>query len=274
MEKCKLYPREIKTYSELLVEASKLLNSIGDATTFAPRCLYTAFKPKNLLIFEDMKEKGYSTFPRNYQLNFIQALPVIQKLAKLHAVSAVLAETHPKLVDIYQDGSISTNPDRQDFLVHYENCARALGTVIESEWTKEWKGVGTKIKELSKTIRQKGCILYERRENAFNVLCHNDLWSPNLLFKLNDDQSVHDVLFIDFQLSYFGSPGIDLNFFIYGSLLPSTILADKNKLIRVYHEVLSETLRRLKYPKTIPSLHDLQVEILRTAFNGFISTLR
>lgn len=273
MVKNNIYPREIQAYSEFLNEAEKLLISVGDDTKFAPKCLHTTFEPKDLLVFEDMREKGYKAFPRNHQLNFDQALPIIVKIAKLHATSAVLFEKNSSIMELYVEGSISTNPERQDFLVHYENCARTLGLVAEKEWGSEWKEIAGKLKTLSKKIVQKGCDLYLRDDKSFNVFNHNDLWIPNVLFKFNENNSIEDILFVDFQLSYFGSPGIDLNFFFYGSLSEETRILSTKKLTRIYHQILSETLSKLNFKKKIPTLHDIHVELLKTGMNSVLAAV-
>lgn len=273
MIKNNIFPREIETYSRLLREVEKLLNSINDNTKLAPRCLYTAYDPKMMLIFEDLREKGYKVFPRCTLLNYDQIVPVIIKLAKLHAASAVAYEKDPSLMEYNMEGSISNNPKRQDFLVHYRNCARTLGLVAEREWSPEWGHISEKLKNLEKTIIQKGCNVYIRDEKGFNVFNHNDLWVPNLLFKHDEKQQVEDVFLIDFQLSYFGSPGVDLNFLFYGSLEEETRCSSSRKLIKIYHEILSETLERLSYGKSIPSLQDIHIEMLKTGFNAVNAAL-
>lgn len=273
MVKNNIYPREIQVYSEFLSEVDKLLASVGDTTKFAPNCLYTSYEPKNMLVFEDMKNLGYTMFPRDRQINFDEALPIIVKLAKLHAAGAVLQEINPAIMDFYNEGSISVNPERQDFLVHYSNCVRALTSVAVKEWGPRWTAIAEKLKSLEAKIVQKGCDLYVRDENAFNVFNHNDLWMPNVLVKLDEHSSIADVVFIDFQLSYYGSPGIDLNFFFYGSLSEETRLTFKSKLIQVYYKHLSENLVKLGYKKKVPSLHEIHIELLKTGMNSLIAAV-
>jgi hypothetical protein len=243
MEKNNIFPREIKAYSELLFEVDKLLIAVNDDTKFAPKCFYTSFEPKNMLVFKDMKQKGYKALPRNFQLNFDLALP------------------------------ISKNPERQDFLVHYKNCARTLGLVAQKEWGNEWKEIAGKLLKFENTILDKSCDLYLRDEETFNVFNHNDLWIPNILFKFDDNKLVQDVLFVDYQLTYFGSPAIDLNFFIYGSLNEDTRTAFSKKLIRTYHQNLKETLVKLNYGKKIPTLHDIHVALLKCGLNGVLAAI-
>ena len=273
MEKNKIYPREIRAYSEFLCEAEELLISVEDSTKFAPKCLHTSFEPKPFLVFEDMKDQGYKSFPRNHLLNFDEALPIIKKLAKLHATSAVLYESNSSIMELYSEGSISKNPDRQDFLIHYENCAKTLGLVAETEWSSEWKEIAEKLKDFSKTIVSKACELFLRDEKTFNVLNHNDLWIPNVLFKFNEDDSIENILFVDFQLSYYGNPGIDLNYFFYGSLSEDTRLNSSRKLVKVYQQILSETLQKMNYSKPIPTLLDIHVGLLKTRLNGVLAAI-
>lgn len=271
MVKNNIFPREIQAYSEFLTKAEALLLSVNDDTKFAPKCYFSSYEPKDFLVFEDMKTKGYKPFPRNHQLNFEQAVPIIVKLAKLHATSVVLYEKNPSIMEYYSEGSISTNPERQDFLVHYRNCIETLGLVAENEWGPEWKEIAKKLKALSKVIVQKACDLYLRDDNAFNVFNHNDLWIPNILFKFNEDGSVEDTIFVDFQLSYYGSPGIDINFFLYGSLSEEARTVFSKKLIRIYHQHLAQTLEKLGYGKRIPSLHDIHVQILKAGLNSLLA---
>lgn len=170
-------------------------------------------------------------------------------------------------------GSISSNPERQDFLVHYRNCTRVLGIVAEKEWGAEWKEISIKLQKLEDVIIQKGCDLYIKDENGFHVFNHNDLWIPNIFYKNDENELVQDVLFIDFQMPYFGSPGIDLNFFIYGSLTEDTRTSFSKKLLRAYHETLENVLNELNYSKKIPTLHDIHIEVLKSGFNGLLAAL-
>lgn len=277
MVKNNIYPREIQAYSEFIVEAEKLLSAVNDETKFAPRCLHTSYEPKTMLMFDDMKEKGYKVLPRNQMLNYSKSVPIIEKLAKLHATSAVIYEKNPSSMDTYLEPSISTNPQRQDFLVHYHNCVRTLGLVVQNEreflGVHNFKEMAEKLIKLSQVIIQKGCDLYTRDDKSFNVLNHNDLWLPNILMKTDEKGEVEDVLFVDFQLSCFNSPGIDLNFFFYGSVREQTRNSFMKKLIKSYHKTLSETLEKLSYSKPIPTLHDIHVEVLKKGMNGFIAAL-
>lgn len=226
-----------------------------------------------MLMFEDMRDKNYKVLPRSHQLSFDEALPLVIKLAKLHAASVVLYDKDPSIMEPYMEGSVSTNPDRQDFLVHYRNCARTLGEVAENEWGEGWKEIALKSKALKSKIVEKACdTIYTRDAMTFSVFNHNDLWVPNFFYKITDDK-VEDVLFIDYQMPYFGSPGVDLNFLFYGALHEDVRISSSKKLIRKYHETLKNVLEALAYEKKIPTLHDIHVEYLKSGFNSVLASL-
>jgi hypothetical protein len=208
---------------------------------------------------------------RDYKLNHNEAYAIIVKLAKLHAASAVLYEKDPSIMQPYMEGSINNNPERKDFMVHYRNCVRAFGKVVENEWGEEWNEIAGKIKALESTITDKGCKLYTRDSTTFSVFNHNDLWVKNLFFKKLNEK-VEDVLFVDYQISYFGSPGIDLNYLFYGAFSEEVRISHFKNLLKVYHETFKKILEALNYKKKIPTLHDIHVEILKSGFNALLVT--
>lgn len=216
MIKNKLYQRESLVYTQILEKAKKLLASIDDFTIFSPRCIKTGESPIPYLIFEDLKDSGFKMGDRKVGLNLEISKVVLIKIAKFHACSVVLQQEKPSIMNMYLNGSISSDPDRQDFLVFYKVTAKSLEACV-----KKWKGfekISRKLEGFNERIIQRGIETYLRDDNAFNVLNHNDLWTNNLMFKYSYGNQLRAISFLDYQLSYWGSPGIDLNFFLFGSV--------------------------------------------------------
>lgn len=84
-----------------------------------------------------------------------------------------------------------------------------------------------------------------RSDNEFSVILHGDYNRNNVLFKYEQNTAV-DLRFIDFQEVKYGSPAIDLSFFMYMNMQPSLFENGLNeKLLHLYHEHLIESLCEL-----------------------------
>lgn len=75
---------------------------------------------------------------------------------------------------------------------------------------------------------------------------------------------------VDFQLSFFGSPGCDLNFFLNTSVALDVLKTKRNELIAAYYESFSKALEYMRYD-SIPSLDDLNHELRSRELYGFFA---
>jgi len=75
---------------------------------------------------------------------------------------------------------------------------------------------------------------------------------------------------LDFQLAYVGSPTIDLNYFLYGSLNENVRKVHYKYIVREYQRVLQQTLEKLNYQGHIPTLKEIHIELIKTSLMGMI----
>jgi len=73
---------------------------------------------------------------------------------------------------------------------------------------------------------------------------------------------------IDYQNCVIGSPIIDLIYFLTSSVACDVLEAARDELIYAYHETLVLILQKLGYTGYIPTLNDLQVELLKKGALG------
>ncbi|XP_055543463.1 uncharacterized protein LOC129729009 [Wyeomyia smithii] len=267
MENNNIFPREIAVYRDILPKIHKLLRSMSDESPLSPNCSFITNDPKTMLVFEDLKDSGFEMVDRKRGLGIEETKLVLKKLAKLHACSALVYKEQPEIMEPVLEGAINTNPNRQDFLVFHKMCARQVARLVECWEEPKYKTILEKLQKLPLTTIAKGCQVYTRDDTVFNVLNHDDLWTSNLMFKFKNG-AVDDVLMLDYQLAYYGSPGVDLNYFLFGSVQYELREEYWLEFIREYYDVLRETLVKLKYTDHIPSLQEIHVELIRTGFHS------
>jgi aminoglycoside phosphotransferase (APT) family kinase protein len=102
--------------------------------------------------------------------------------------------------------------------------------------------------------------------DKIQVLNHGDLWTNNMMFTYNG-KTPTNVIFVDYQLSFYSTPGIDLNYFMW--TCPSTEVRKNHwaDLIREYYNTFLDAMVTLKARK-IPSFDDMKAEIQRRYFYG------
>lgn len=89
------------------------------------------------------------------------------------------------------------------------------------------------------------------------------------MFKYKNGKPV-GVIFVDYQMSYYSSPGLDLNYFINTS--PSNEIRENqiDDILHVYYDNFSAVLKSLG-AKHIPSMSDVRIEIERCEYYGLMA---
>jgi agmatine/peptidylarginine deiminase len=97
---------------------------------------------------------------------------------------------------------------------------------------------------------------------GFRVLNHGDDWLNNMMFKVDDDGNSVAVKLVDFQFTFWGSPIGDLYYFLFTSVRDDVKIDQFDEFIEHYHSKLREFLEELGFDGHIPTLSELQVELL------------
>lgn len=105
----------------------------------------------------------------------------------------------------------------------------------------------------------------------FNVLNHGDCWTNNIMFQYDAFGRIKDTLFVDFQVSKYGSPANDLYYLILSSAHKDIKLKQFDYLIRFYYEHLIENLQLLQYHRPLPKLKNIHISLLRNGLVGKFS---
>lgn len=101
-----------------------------------------------------------------------------------------------------------------------------------------------------------------KSNDRYVVLNHGDLWTTNFMYAYDNAAQPElptRAIFIDFQLSFYGSPACDLNFFLNTSI-KLELQQRREDLIKVYYQAFREALEYARY-EDIPSYEDLLFEL-------------
>ncbi|XP_075145286.1 uncharacterized protein LOC142220182 [Haematobia irritans] len=263
MEPYDIFNREISIYDRVLPKLNRLLEEIQDEDKLFATVLYTDYK-RQALVFEDLCEQGYVMANRLQGLDMDHTLLILRKLAKMHATSAILNERDRGSLEGYDRGFFNkyTETYKTYFVETFKACARYLEKYADLQY------YANKIYALEPYYMGMGLRCFEPLPGEVNVLAHGDVWTNNVMFKYDEiSQKPIDVILIDFQYSFWGSPTLDLHHFFNTSLQESLRRAGQNELLQYYHQWFTGTLKKLKYSNNpIPSLKSFHMQIERTRF--------
>ena len=108
----------------------------------------------------------------------------------------------------------------------------------------------------------------EPMKNGFQVLNHGDMWVNNFMLKNDFEGKPTDVKLIDYQMSFWASPAVDLIYFLISSIQDDIKVDQFDNLVAYYHSTLVDSLNKLKYDKEIPTLEELHADILEKGHFG------
>lgn len=282
------FATEGRMYLEVLPLMQDLLKNIGDTEILAPGLVHYGADPK-ILIFKDIAPEGFEM--SRMPVPFAQATMIGKKLGKFHALSYFLKEElHFDKVETFQEGMF-TEKDIADW--DYMDAYLSVLCELLKEWDCGLETVANKLAVLKPHFIGKMLQLYkaQNKDQGFNVLNHGDFHIRNLLFRFNGedktttfedirivgvsirnrwtiDNDLYLIFQIDFQCSVYATPAIDLGFLLYVIGDDACREEHRDELLKEYHGEFKATLVNLGYLGAIPTLLDVQKEILRNGLMG------
>jgi hypothetical protein len=256
-EVMKLMDKEIEMYEKILPKFQEI-----SGVKFSADCYYIIKDPA-IYVFEDLNASGYKVADRLAGLDLDHSRILLEKLGYFHAVSMVLAGKCPGIF-----GNFSFGMFNEDDELMYEFMDNTFGDIIEA--VKEWEGfeeITRKLQKIKENFRSK-IFKFLEQTTDFPVLNHGDVWTNNVMFKPNTDSQVpEDIVFVDYQIGFYSSLGIDFNYFLYTSPSVEVRSSCEEEFLKTYYGALAGNLKKFDYPK-IPTFDDVKAEIKRYEFYG------
>ncbi|XP_055856519.1 uncharacterized protein LOC129919604 [Episyrphus balteatus] len=259
-----LFPKETLMYGKYLREFEETYRSVGKEVTFGPKF----YKLKNdpgveYVLLEDISPKGFKNVKRQDGLDTDHTKSVLKILAQLHAVSAVRFKQKGDY-----ENSLMVSPFGEESRESLEAMMKPLLKILLKCFSKHKTGIKylAKLKPIFDKTTEKYIEVGKLNLDDFNVIVHGDLWTNNIMFRHNDEGKREETILIDYQMSRFATPVVDLFYFLLSSPSLDIKVECFDEFIQYYHDNLVENLKLLNYPKKIPTLKQLRMDLMKYSF--------
>ncbi|KAH8295108.1 hypothetical protein KR018_007273 [Drosophila ironensis] len=248
-----IYNRELDIYEQVLPKLQKLAGE-----QIVPKVVHTD-RQRGALILEDLTHRGYVMAPRLQRLDESHVRLVLKKLAKMQAASAVMEK------DCRDNGWTLSHYDRgffnrytESFSAYFLGCLRSCAGYLKTE-----KGFEEQAKLLEALVphyMKLGLRCFQPEDDHINVLTHGDVWTNNMMFKYKAGSPI-DVLLVDFQYAFWGSPTLDIHHLVNTSATELVRRELQVEMRCVYHDVFVRELQRLGFNgQRLPSRKQFHLE--------------
>ncbi|KAJ6649395.1 hypothetical protein Bhyg_04629 [Pseudolycoriella hygida] len=261
LETLEVFDKEVQMYTVTIPKISEIL----EGEYLCAKCFYAVKEPVQLIVFEDLTALGYEMADRESGIDESHCRVVLSKLGRFHAASIVLAEMDETEMDKFYFGFFKPGAAGSDVI----KAIFEKGLISCVDEVKTWEGfesIAKKMNNFCDNFIEKLADHCKNSPATVKVLNHGDLWVNNFLFKYDEGKPV-DVVFVDYQLSFYSSPGVDVNYFL--STSPSNEVRENkdDDLIEIYYDNFSRILKKLS--KQQYSFDTIKKEIQSREFYGF-----
>ncbi|XP_013097757.2 uncharacterized protein LOC106080772 [Stomoxys calcitrans] len=229
-----------------------------------PKCHFTMTEEFNEAIcMNDLQETGYYMHDRFEALTYEHVALVMVIYGKLHATSLAMKDQTPEklttlkqIVDIFVQRK--DDPQLNDYFESLKKSA--LGSLDRKRDSDYWCKLtsyfqqGTFYELMLKLLHVNG-------SEPYAVVCHGDCWINNILFKYENGK-VADACLLDWQIMRYGSPIIDLMYFLMSCTTQEFRHQHFNEMINIYHTSAAEHITKLgSDPKVLYPRQELEKQL-------------
>lgn len=245
------FEREVYLYSVLLPDliAFQKEKRINRSQGFfnIPKVYYADYDTElrdSIIVMEDLRETGHRMWDKYKPIDFEHSKLLMEYLGRLHALSFAMKKKKPELFGKFQNlrdifSDLMDDENMKGFLK--QSMQRCVETLDQNDTRNRQRFL--KIAEnMAQTMAS--CTEIGVSE-PYAVLNHGDCWMNNFLYHYDRRGKPEEIVFIDWQISRYCSPVVDLVYFIF--ICTDKQMRDKHfdELINIYHRSLKELLDHL-----------------------------
>lgn len=193
-----------------------------------------------VLIFENLKVKGYATDDRMKGFDFDDAKLILQGLAKFHAIPIALRLLRPEVFQKKIAPSCVKNSGLEQ--LPPEVGAAFHNAIMENaELIPELEPY---LERVRKVVDANALAFAKPPPNeTFATMVHSDYWVSNTMMLRDKNGRPLKNKMVDLQLMQYSSPIRDLVFFLFTSVINSVLDQHCDDFIKLYYDAFIENLK-------------------------------
>lgn len=197
------------------------------------------------LLLEDLDARGFVMLDRCHEDITVEHIRLLMRsLAKLHAISFAMKDQQPEqFQELVRDfDEVYLAKERQidrDYYLHQANYIKKL---VSREGDAHLMARVEKLFEIEPMDIAMNCI--DPKISGCAVISHGDTWDYNLMFRYDDNGKPIEISLLDWQMSRYSSPVIDILFFMFLCTKKKLRDAHYDEFLNCYHEQLSLNIRK------------------------------
>lgn len=248
------FRREILMYEYVLPYLIEFQteNGVSEADGFYsfPKCYGTILDDRpngdHAIVLEDLSVSNFYLWDKLKSIDYDRAKMVLIELGKLHAVSFAIRDKNPEKLSEIRTKTFNS----------FHKALYSAPTAIQFLDTNLKKAVSTlephekNLIEKVEAVNGSNCfdvidqVFSNTTPEPFGVIVHGDMWNNNIMYHSGDTDNASKLVFVDWQLSQFGSPTLDVAHYIFCSLDENIRSKHYHEFVDCYFNSLTTTLRK------------------------------
>ncbi|XP_053953247.1 uncharacterized protein LOC128860047 [Anastrepha ludens] len=269
-----VYAREVFMYATVFSEFAAL-DEAHDAAhcahfSVAPQMLFASLEDSaEFIIFEDLSNAGFMINSRTNLPTYDLVVCAFRAIAQLHAMSFVLQARQPQrfaALVAQMDDNLFTLDMEVVSLEFGKKYVRRTRHMLEAD-LKESGEHTSQMQEVLQALQKIETNFHEICLDAVNgvayapysVICHGDFWNNNILYEFDttNQHAATKAKLIDFQISRYSPPILDLVHYLYACTEKPLRDAHFHEFMQIYYDTVTQFIRDYRldptilYPETI-----------------------
>uniref|UniRef100_A0A182T410 CHK kinase-like domain-containing protein n=1 Tax=Anopheles maculatus TaxID=74869 RepID=A0A182T410_9DIPT len=203
---------------------------------------------ESVIIMEDLRLQAFRMWDKSNPVDFEHARLLMITLGRLHALSFAMKDQQPEEFAPCREFSdpltkmLALDPKATFKKTMAGMCRRAIDTLDKNDTFRR-----EKLEQIQdRCVEEIEAACDVEAAEPYAVIGHGDCWSNNMMFQYQeDDKTPKTIKLIDWQLSRYGSPVLDLVYFIFNCTDEELRSHSYQRLLSIYYNSLSEHLRNL-----------------------------